>query len=310
MKLDVAAANKAVEDKLARPLGMSANDAARGIFEVVNQNMLAAMKVHIAERGEDPRKFYLFSFGGAGPAHAYELARALHMKGIVVPPGAGATSAMGLITTAVSFDFARSFVARLDAVRWDEVRAVFEDMATEGLAILEEAGIAPDSKGVTVVHSMDLRHKGQGHEVTVYIPKEVYDRASTEALTELFYDRHREKYGHAHTHLAVELVTCRTVVGAPPPVVPLHHAENPAAAPQAALKSKRPVFFPESGKYQDTPVYDRYHLAPESRFSGPAIIEERECTVVAGPSSRVSVDAFGSLFIDLLPAAKEGREHG
>ena len=309
MKLDVEAAIKAVEEKLAKPLGMTANDAARGIFEVVNQNMLAAMKVHIAERGEDPRKFYLFAFGGAGPAHAYELARALHMKGIVVPPGAGATSAMGLVTTAVSFDFARSFVARLDTVRWDEIAAVFEDMATEGLAILEDAGIAPKSKGVTVVHSMDLRHKGQGHEVTVEIPKKTYDQGSTEALAELFYERHREKYGHAHTHLAVELVTCRTVVGAPPPVVPLHHAEDPAADSQAALKGKRPVFFPESGEYQDTPVYDRYRLAPKSSFPGPAIIEERECTVVAGPSSRISVDAFGSLFIDILPADKEGRDH-
>ncbi len=309
MKLDVEAAKKAVEEKLAKPLGMTANDAARGIFEVVNQNMLAAMKVHIAERGEDPRKFYLFAFGGAGPAHAYELARALHMKGVVVPPGAGATSAMGLITTAVSFDFARSFVTRLDAVRWDEIGAVFEDMATEGLAILEDAGIAPDSKGVTVVHSMDLRHKGQGHEVTVEIPKKTYDQRSTEALAELFYERHREKYGHAHTHLAVELVTCRTVVGAPPPVVPLHLSEDPAADSQAVLKGKRPVFFPESGEYQDTPVYDRYRLVPESSFPGPAIIEERECTVVAGPSSQISVDAFGSLFIDILPAVKVGKDH-
>ena len=309
MKLDVEAAKKAVEEKLAKPLDMTANDAARGIFEVVNQNMLAAMKVHIAERGEDPRKFYLFAFGGAGPAHAYELARALHMKGVVVPPGAGATSAMGLVTTAVSFDFARSFVARLDTVRWDEIGAVFEDMATEGLAILEDAGIAPDSKGVTVVHSMDLRHKGQGHEVTVEIPKKTYDQGSTEALAELFYERHREKYGHAHTHLAVELVTCRTVVGAPPPVVPLHHAEDPVADSQAALKGERPVFFPESGEYQDTPVYDRYRLAPESSFPGPAIIEERECTVVAGPSSKISVDAFGSLFIDILPSVAEVKDH-
>ena len=310
MKLDVEAARKAVEDELSKPLGMPTHDAARGIFEVVNQSMLAAMKVHIAERGEDPRKFYLFSFGGAGPAHAYELARTLRMKGIVVPPGAGGTSAMGLVTTAVSFDFARSFVARLDAVRWDEVRIVFEDMAAEGLAILADARIASDSDGVTVVHSMDLRHKGQGHEVSVVIPKEVYDLGSTEALTELFYDRHREEYGHAHTHLAVEMVTCRTVVAAPPPVVPLHRAESSASDPEAARKGLRPVFFPENGAYRDTPVYDRYRLAPESSFAGPAIIEERECTVVAGPSSRVSVDAFGSLFIDLLPMASEGRANG
>ena len=83
------------------------------------------MKVHIAERGEDPRKFYLFAFGGAGPAHAYELARSLQMRGVIVPSGAGATSAVGLVTAAVSFDYARSFVTRLDRVAWSEVKAVF-----------------------------------------------------------------------------------------------------------------------------------------------------------------------------------------
>ncbi|MBM3450363.1 MAG: hydantoinase/oxoprolinase family protein, partial [Armatimonadetes bacterium] len=144
MKLDLAAARSAIETRLAKPLKLSMTDAARGIFEVVNQNMLSAMKVHIAERGEDPRKFYLFAFGGAGPAHAYELARALRMKGVVVPPGAGATSAMGLVTTAASFDFARSYVTRLDRVSWSEIRAIFETMLQEGRMMLREAGVDPN----------------------------------------------------------------------------------------------------------------------------------------------------------------------
>ena len=129
MTLDQAAARHAIDAGLAKPLGLSVAACARGIFEVVNQNMLAATKVHIAERGEDPRKFYLFAFGGAGPAHAYELARTLRMRGVIVPTGAGAASAAGLVTAGVSFDYARSLVTRLDRIAPADVTAVFDQMA-------------------------------------------------------------------------------------------------------------------------------------------------------------------------------------
>lgn len=299
MALDPAAAHRAVESRLAGRLGLSVTDAARGIFEVVNQNMLSAMKVHIAERGEDPRKFYLIAFGGAGPAHAYELARALRMKGVVVPPNAGATSAMGLVTTASSFDFARSFVTRLDRADWAELREVLEAMVAEGRARLTEAGLDPDGAGVRVVRSMDLRHKGQGYELTVEIPDDVYHRGSVQDLTRVFYERYEEKYGHAHTNLAVELITCRVSVTGPAPAVPPMTVSAAGGDTPAARKGTRPVYFVEAGAFIDTPVFDRYRLAPGAEFDGPAVIEERECTIVAGPQSRVRVDAHGNAFLDL-----------
>jgi len=293
------AASKAMRS-LAKYLGISIQEVARGILEIVNQNMLTAMKVHIAERGEDPRKFYLFSFGGAGPVHSYELARSLNMKGIIIPKGAGATSAMGLITTEVSFDFANSYVTNLEMVDWNEVKKVFESMANEGLAILRDSGIASGSKGINIVHSMDLRHKGQGHEINIDLPKDIYERGSKEGIIKLFYQIHKEKFGHAHTNLAVELITCRTVVGAPPPTVPLNQIKKSSKNSKISEKGQRAVYFSEKGKFIDTPVFDRYNLPPKFSLLGPAIIEERECTVVAGPSSRVSLDSFGNLFIDLL----------
>jgi len=300
MPLDAAAARRAVEARLSTRLGLSVIDAARGIFEIVNQNMLSAMKVHIAERGEDPRKFYLVAFGGAGPAHAYELARALHMKGVVVPPNAGATSAMGLVTTASSFDFARSFVTRLDRVAWSELRSVFEAMVAEGRARLTDAGVDPDGPGVRVVRSMDLRHKGQGYEVTVEIPDEVYRRGSAEELTHIFYDRYQDKYGHAHTTLAVELITCRVSVTGPAPTVPPQGVADVPRDPAAARKGVRPVYFLEAGGFVDVAVFDRYQLAPGTELAGPGVIEERECTIIAGPHSHIRVDAHGNLFLDLV----------
>jgi N-methylhydantoinase A len=305
MPLDVEAARRAIATRLAQPLKLSVTDAARGVFEVVNQNMLSAIKVHIAERGEDPQKFYLFAFGGAGPAHAYELARALRMKGVVVPPGAGATSAMGLVTTAASFDFARSFVTRLDRVPWRELRAVFDAMEQEGRQMLREAGVDPKDPGVHLVRSMDLRHKGQGYELTVEIPDALFQRGSVAELTTHFYERYTDKYGHAHTNLPVELITCRTSIAGPPPVVPAQPLEQAPGGDgaHAAVKGTRPVYFPERGDFAPAPVYDRYRLPARSAFEGPAVIEERECTIIAGPSSRVRVDTAGNLFIDLAPAS-------
>ena len=308
MKLDLAAAKQALRRKLGEPLGLSVEDSARGIFEVVSQNMLAAMKVHIAERGEDPRKFYLFAFGGAGPAHAYELARSLQMRGVIVPSGAGATSAVGLVTAAVSFDYARSLVARLDRVEWSEVKAVFATMEAEGLNVLEEAGVPKDFPGVTVTHKMDLRHKGQGHEVTVTVPADAIAEGSPARIAALFYAAHREKYGHAHDNLPVELVTCRTSVGAAAPDIPLQELPLLSGKADEARKGTRPAYFIEVGGFVDTPVYDRYKLRPGMEIRGPAIVEERECTVVAGPSATMRIDPFGNLFMDLKDASEQAGE--
>ncbi|HYM67952.1 MAG TPA: hydantoinase/oxoprolinase family protein, partial [bacterium] len=299
MPLDARAAHRAIEQRLAGRLGLSTVEAARGIYEVVNQNMISATKVHIAERGEDPRKFYLVAFGGAGPAHAYELARALRMKGVVVPPNAGNTSAVGLVTTAASFDFARSFVMRLDRVEWSGLRAVFDPMVAEGRAQLADAGVDLHGPGVEVTRRLDLRHKGQGYEVTVDIPDDLYGRASVEELVGLFYDRYEDKYGHAHRNLPVELITCRTTVSGPAPRVPLPPAPAAAEPLERAAKGTRPVYFPETSGYVDTPVFDRYRLSRGASFTGPAVIEERECTVIAGPGCAVRVDQYGNLFLDL-----------
>jgi N-methylhydantoinase A len=301
MPLDAAAARQAVETRLGAPLGLSIIGAARGVFEVVNQNMVSAMKVHIAERGEDPRKFYLVAFGGAGPAHAYELARTLRMKGVAVPPNAGNTSAMGLVTTPASFDFARSYVTRLNRIHWEELVAVFEAMVAEGRTRLVEAGVDPDGPGVSVLRQMDLRHAGQGYELTVDIPEDLYHRGSAEEMSGLFYDRYEAKYGHAHRNLSVELITCRVSVGGPAPRIPTQAAAGPAdGANSGSRKGSRPVYFIERGDFVDTPVYDRYRLGPGTRLAGPAVIEERECTVVAGPSCTLRVDAHGNLFLDAV----------
>jgi N-methylhydantoinase A/oxoprolinase/acetone carboxylase beta subunit len=297
MRLDRAAAEAAFAATLVGRVGRDVQACARGVFQVVNHTMLAAMKVHIAERGEDPRRMYLFAFGGAGPAHAYELARALRMRGVIIPPGAGATSAMGLVATPVSFDFSRSLLARLDELRLETLGAVFAGMVDEGREVLRAAGIEPDGPGVAVAYQMDLRHLGQGREITVDIPADVVARGAIAEIPAYFYRDHLERFGHVHRHLPVELITCRASVSGPAVDLKLRRLATTGEAP--APKSTRGVFFPECADYVTTPVYRRAELPAGARLAGPAVIEERECTIIAGPSAQIRIDPFGCIFLDL-----------
>lgn len=298
MTLDEQAARSAIKENIADPLAISVEKAAAGIYEIVNQSMISAMKVHIAERGDDPRKFYLFAFGGAGPAHAYELARSAGMKGIIVPNGAGAASAMGLVTSGISFDYARSLVVEVNGQTWPHIFALFEEMVTEGTALLAGVKLSAQPEEIKVQYQLDLRHKGQGHEMTLDIPEELVKAGDYRGICELFYTTHREKFGHEHRHLAVQLITCRATVSGHDPDIRLPKLHAPRNTQRE--KGARRVYFPELKDFIQTPIYDRYALGAGLSFDGPAIIEERECTIVVGPSGRVRVDEFGTIFIDIV----------
>ena len=300
MPLDVVAARRAFETHLCPHIGGSVESCARGVFEVVNHAMLSAARVHIAERGQDPRRLHLFAFGGAGPAHAYELARALQMKGIIVPAGAGAASALGLVASPVAFDFSRSCPQRLDYAPWPGIGLVFEAMRREGQAVLQDAGIG--DADCVFSYRMDMRHLGQGREITVEIPAALVVAGDLPGISECFYQEHQTRFGHVHRHLPVELVSCRMTAQGPQIAFPLPHLA--AASEPAMPKAQRPVFFPEAGRFLDTPVYERSTLGAGTTLQGPVMIEERECTVAVGPSARLRVDAHGSLLVEMMVLEK------
>jgi N-methylhydantoinase A len=159
---------------------------------------------------------------------------------------------------------------------------------------------------------MDLRHKGQGHEVTVTLPAEDIASGDLSRIAKAFYAAHREKYGHAHENLPLELVTCRTTVGAAAVEIPSKPLPTSHDSAEVARKGSRQAWFGELGRFAETPVYDRYKLLSGMTIRGPAIVEERECTVVAGPSATIRIDAHGNLFLDIdaAPAAKAKVKHG
>jgi N-methylhydantoinase A len=287
MRLDREAAARAVGEHVAAPLGLDLTAAAWGIHRVVNENMAAAARIHGIERGRDLRRYPLFAFGGAGPVHCWAVARILRLPRILVPFGAGAMSAWGLLVAPLAFDFVRTHRARLDEADWQAVNALFEAMESEGRARLARAGL-PDA-AVRVRRVAEMRYVGQGHEVEAQIPLGTLGPASVEAITAAFETAYQALYHRRPHGVPIEVLNWRVTVAGPAPELDLGPTSVCGGPAAAAVKGRRPAFFAEAGGFVPTPVYDRYALGPGAEFSGPAIVEERESTAVFGPGARCRV---------------------
>ncbi len=290
MRLDRDAAQRAIEEHIGRPLGLDAVDAAWGIHRVVNENMAAAARIHGIERGKDLRTYPLFAFGGAGPVHCWQVARILRVPRIIVPFGAGAVSAYGLLAAPLAFDFVRTGRQRLDAADWSSVNALFADMESEGRDALGRAGVSPSD--VTVTRIAERRYVGQGHEVEAPIPAGRLSAESLPAITETFESAYRALYHRLPQGVSIEALNWRVTVSGPRPALRLTSTTTNAGSDvERALKRHRRAWFAERGGFVDTPVYDRYRLAAGMTFAGPAIVEERESTTVIGPGATCRIDA-------------------
>jgi len=301
MKLDRAAVERVFESKLAAPLGMSVIEAAAGVHDIVNENMAAATRMHIAEKGRDPRRYRMLAFGGAGPVHAYGLAKLLKLERIVCPLGAGVMSALGFLVAAPAIDLVRSYVTRLSDIDWKHLNGLYEEMTSEAVRLLEEAGA--ERSTIALRRHADMRYVGQGFEVEVPLPEGTLAPASADDMRAAFLSAYRALFEREIREVASEALTWRLSATAPVPNVALNFAgQHIDAGPRR--KGTRPVYFPGSG-FVETPVYNRYALAPGTALHGPAVIEERESTLVAGPDCHIAVDRHLNLIIDIdAPGAK------
>ncbi|HTK91341.1 MAG TPA: hydantoinase/oxoprolinase family protein [Verrucomicrobiae bacterium] len=315
MRLDVEAARRAITDTVGTPMGFDLARAAWSIHRVVNENMAAAARIHGIERGKDLRAYPLFAFGGAGPVHAWNVGRILKVPRVLVPFGAGAASALGLLSAPLAFDFVRTASQRLDQADWTRVNRLFAEMEAEGRAVLREAGIV--DADMTFRRTAEMRYAGQGHEVEGPVPSGLLGPESLAALTREFEDAYRALYHRTPMGVPIEALNWRVVVSGPEAGggdfqstisggpsnggeatfqrSPLGATVDQNQKTTVTPKRSRLAYFPESAGYVETPVYDRYALVPGKAFSGPAIIEERESTTVIGPGARIRVDASRTL---------------
>ncbi|WP_410670548.1 hydantoinase/oxoprolinase family protein [Amycolatopsis sp. cmx-4-68] len=279
MRLDAEAARAVLREKIAAPLGVSVEEAAWGIHTSVNENMANAARVHAVERGHDPAKLPMYTFGGAGPVHGVGVARALGAPSVVAPPAAGVLSAAGFLTAPLAFDFVRSARAAVHDLAREQVDALFAEMEAEGEALLAKSGVAE----VTHRRIAEMRYAGQGYEIRV--PVRVGSWPDT--LVDEFTRTYRALYRRSGPEVGVEVLNWRVVSSGPTPDVTLRLAAQ--ASPGDARKGTRKAYFPSTGGFVDTAVFDRYRLAPGVRIDGPAIVEERESTVVVPPGAHCVV---------------------
>ncbi|HQZ91021.1 MAG TPA: hydantoinase/oxoprolinase family protein [Thermomicrobiales bacterium] len=299
MTLDVNEASAAIERDIADPLGIDVLQAAWGIHQVVNENMANAARIHAIERGKDPRAYPIFAFGGAGPVHAWRVSRILQSPRLIVPLGAGVTSTVGFLVAPLAFDFVRSWYGRLDALDWPRVNDLLAEMEEEGRRILGEADVA--AADITVTRVADLRYAGQGHEISVPLPPGTLTNESVAGLQDGFEAVYRSLFERIAPGNPVEALSWRVSVAGPRPDLPLDRlagSVDSTSDPTVAIKGERPIYLPEQQSLVSAPVYDRYRLAPGAAISGPAVVEERESTLIVGPHARARVDALLSLVVE------------
>src|SRR5437667_1209361 len=265
MRLDREAAHRVVGEHVARRLGLDVTGAAWGIHRVVNENMAAAARIHGIERGRDLRQYPLFAFGGAGPVHCWQVAKILKVPRILIPFGAGAMSAYGLLAAPLAFDFVRTGRQRLDRADWPAINALLSEMEAEGRAVLARAGIA--ARDVTVSRIAEMRYVGQGHEVEAALPPGELSVAGVPAITGSFEAAYRALYHRLPHGVALEALNWRVTVSGPRPAM---NIAPPAAHRDAsigdAVKGHRAAWFAEAGGFVEAPVYGRYRLGPGAAF--------------------------------------------
>ena len=295
MQLEPDKAREVVAARMAGPLGYigdaAVTRAAKGILTIANLTMTSIIKKISIARGYDPRDFALFCYGGGGPLHGIELARALRIPRVVVPPEPGNFSAVGMLLANPRLDTARTFVVRLDEKSMQRALGVYKELEAEGkAALLREFGEGE----LTLEREADLRYKGQHHSIKITLPAS----ADAAALRAVFDQEYLRRYGHANAAADVEIVVLHSLATQHmerPEVARLAHPERRAKMPDMG---SHPVFFIEEDCFLDTKIHDRYSLATGFKGQGPALIVEYGSSTLIGPRDRFEIGRLGEIDID------------
>lgn len=292
MALDTARSAEALAS-VGSPLGLTVPDTAAGIYELVNQNMAAAARMHAVEQGADLRGITLLAFGGAGPVHACGVAELLESPRVVFPVNASVLSAFGTLVTPVRIDLARSMIRPLDTVDAAERDALLAELRAEGRRVLAAAGVAEER--IRFRYGLDARYHGQGNEITIWVGEGDSWPVGYADVVDRFEADYRKIYGLTIPDVAVEAVTWRlSAYAAADPVEP----QAAVGSGEGSAHARRPVRFVRGADAVDTPVYRRPDLGIGQRIEGPAIVEERETTAVIRPGWVAAVAPDGSLIAE------------
>ena len=285
--LQADAAAEAVRRRVAKPLELDVVAAANAILDVTVSNLVDAIRLVSVQRGYDPREFTLAAYGGAGPMYAVEVARALEIPEVVVPPAPGVTSALGLLQVDLGAHAQRSVLTRESLLEPQTVTTLFDEIEQEARSRVGATG------HLTVERQVDLRYFGQSRYMTIAAPDGSWDPGATTALVAAFNAAHEREYGYTMPSAVseVELVNLRVIVSAGGPRL---RASVPPAVVPSETRIRRAYF---GADLLDVPVLDRAALGPEERVAGPAIVEQVDSTTILPPGAVAHVGAAGELVI-------------
>lgn len=291
MQLDRRLATEAVR-KIADALSLPLLDAALGIYNIVNENMVGALRLVSVEQGYDPRDYALIAFGGAGPLHANALSRLLGSWPAIIPPGPGVLCALGDATTAVRDERSRTYVRRFSRTRAKEIRSILRDLAREAASSLERDGVA--RKEIATAYQVDLRYHGQGLRLTVDVSLEDIQRRGLAVIAEKFDAEHKRLFTFA-LGLEHEIVALRASVQGRGIRVKRAVIAPGRADSKAAVVGRQACYM--DGKKVPAPVYERRLLSAGNVIRGPAIVMEMDSTTVILPQHHGKVDRLGNILI-------------
>ncbi|MBE0623006.1 MAG: hydantoinase/oxoprolinase family protein [Burkholderiales bacterium] len=284
-----------VIEKVGKPLGLDAHAAAAAILRIANDRMAGAIRMVSLARGHDPRDFVLFPFGGAGPLHAAALARELAIPKLLIPVRPGITNALGCVVADARHDYVNTVNKPLPVLDMDLAWSTLEAQIAEGRATLAREGVAIE--GTRILHFADMQFQGQSHILTLALPQL---KVGKDELQRLFEAAYWERFGVELPEIRSVLVNLHTaVIGLRPrlDLAVLARTDARAADLAGALNGMRSVWF--EGGFRDTPIYQREKLPRNAQFTGPAVIEQLDCTTVIEPDNRVELDALGNLLVEV-----------
>lgn len=292
-RLDIEASKAAIETHIAKPLGMSLEEAASGILAVADAHMERAIRLISIERGHDPRQFALLGFGGAGPLHSEALAKRLNIPTVIIPNSAGVLSAFGLLTADLVHTLVQTVLQKQDTVDWHQVNDIYQNFKAEAQQRLVSDGIEPEN--MMFQPSMDVRYQGQSFEINAEVPDQPLNEKDFAGVAENFHEAHQMLYGYADEGEPLEVVNLRLKAVGPMDKPNFPEQQTDQAEPNWI--AKRQVYFEETG-WVDCPCYERESILHPMTFSGPAILEGKESTVVIYPNRVVKADPYGHLIVE------------
>ena len=294
IRLDPAAARRAIARTIAEPLRLSIEEAATGMYRVACNNMAQGVREVTIKRGYDPREFPLIAAGGAGPIHSCQICSELEIPLQIVPRSSSVLCAFGMLLSDLKHDYARTFVSRLDALDWEGLAAVLAELRREGERVLADERIAPSRRRFTV--RLDCRYVKQYHEVSFVVGAPELEKRDAAAIARQFHAEHNRLYGYSleAEGTSIELINVRLqAIGTSAAHEPGEEAYH-RPDPRQALKGRRSLFVPERAAFQEVSIYDGHALRHGNCIEGPALIETVTTAALVSASFDCVVDRHGS----------------